>query len=84
MLDGEGSAVADESDRYVPIDCGVHDQLLERATLGQRTEIVYHADNGQVVSVRDVIEDVFSRRGAEYLRFQGGLEIRLDKIIEIG
>ena len=82
------------SDRYEPIDCNVHDQLLERATLGQPTEVRYEADDTAGQSVREervahgIIEDVFTREGAEYLRIAGAssapIEIRLDKIVHFG
>lgn len=66
---------------YEPIDCGIHDQLLERATLRIPTEIEYHNDEGETMVVQDVIDDVFSHRGAEYLRLSGGVQIRLDRIV---
>lgn len=72
------------SDRYVPIDCNVHDQLLERATLGRPTTVQYRGGEGQSLVARDVIVDVFSREGAEYMRLGGGREIRLDKIVSFG
>lgn len=71
-------------DAYQPIDCNVHDQLLERATFGRPTEITYRNDQGGLVVCRDVIEDVFSRSGSEYLRLRAGIEIRLDKVIRFG
>lgn len=75
--------MTDYSDRYQPIDCGFHDQLLERATFRRPTTITYRGDQGETVVVEDVIEDVFSRRGAEYIRLRAGREIRLDKIIRM-
>lgn len=76
--------MSQSSDRYVPIDCNVHDQLLERATLRRPTTVEFH-DEGQGRSVvQDVIVDVFSREGAEYMRLGSGKEIRLDKIVSFG
>lgn len=73
--------MTDTEERYEPIDCGVHDELLARATLRQPTEITYLGDGGGTATVTDVIEDVFTRQGAEYLRLGDGVEIRLDKIV---
>lgn len=66
---------------YKPIDCDVHDRLLERATLRRPTEVTYRNDQGSLAVCHDVIEDVFSRRGAEYVRLRSGVEVRLDKLI---
>ena len=65
---------------YKPIDCSSHDELLELATFGQVTEIAYQDEHGEEHAVRDRIADVFTRDGAEYLRTEGGLEIRLDRL----
>lgn len=69
-------------DRYEPIDCGAHDQLLEWATLRQPVAITYETDGGEEAVASDVIEDVFTRNGAEFLRLRDGREIRLDKITD--
>lgn len=73
-----------EAQDYEPIDCTIHDQLIERAAFRLPTEVKYHDENGELVVARDMIEDVFSRRGAEYLRLSSGTEIRLDKIVDFG
>lgn len=69
-------------DRYEPIDCGVHDQFLEWATLRQPVAITYESNNGDTSVANDVIKDVYTKDGAEYLRLADGLEIRLDKITD--
>ncbi|HLS90308.1 MAG TPA: hypothetical protein VK101_03580 [Limnochordia bacterium] len=68
---------------YQPIDCGVHDELLARATLARPTELVYVDEKGVEQRVHDRIVDVFARDRAEYLRLASGLEIRLDKLVAI-
>lgn len=72
-----------EYDPYRPIDCSLHDQLLARATLRTPTSITYRSNGGDPLTARGVIEDVFTRGGAEFLRLKGGIEIRLDKIASI-
>lgn len=71
------------ADAYRPIDCGVHDELLARATLGRPAELVYVGEDGVRHSVKDRIVDVFARDRAEYLRLASGLEIRLDKLVSL-
>lgn len=71
-------------DRYQPIDCGFHDQILEKATLRVPTQITYLDDEADIQTVKDVIEDVYTREGAEYMRLRSGLTIRLDKIRDLG
>lgn len=66
---------------YRPIDCGVHDELLARATLGRPAEIVYIDEDSVQRTVRDRIVDVFARERAEYMKLASGLEIRLDKMV---
>lgn len=74
----------DAGDRYVPVDCGFHDELEERAALRRPTVITYRDPAGDTAEVSGVIEDVFSRGGAEYLRLHGGTEIQLDRILRVG
>lgn len=75
--------MATRSDTYRPIDCGVHDELLARATLGRPAELVYVDQNGARRTVTDRIVDVFARNRAEYLKLACGLEIRLDKLVAL-
>lgn len=70
-------------DRYEPIDCGFHDQLEERATLKLPTEITYRNDREEKVVIQDVIDDVYSSEGAEYVRLKSGSIVRLDHIIQV-
>lgn len=72
------------SDPYQPIDCTVHDQLIERAAFRLPTRMMYRDAHGELVVARDLIEDVFAREGAEYVRLASGTEIRLDKIVDFG
>ncbi|MEM8907666.1 MAG: hypothetical protein AAGD05_07450 [Bacteroidota bacterium] len=71
-----------ETPVYVPINCSFHDVLLDRATLAQVCELVFHWER-QTRTERAIITDVFSREGAEYLQLNNGLEIRLDYLISV-
>lgn len=71
------------TDPYRPIDCGLHDRLLDWATRGVRIDIRYRAASGQEASIRDVLLDVWTEAGAEYLRTSGGVVIRLDALLEV-
>lgn len=67
---------------YVPIDCGFHDELLSRATLGQRSKIVYREDETEHTT-NDYIEDVYTRGEEEFARLRSGLVLRLDQIVRV-
>ncbi|HET7273996.1 MAG TPA: hypothetical protein VFI91_02385 [Longimicrobiaceae bacterium] len=69
--------------QYTPISCDAHDELLARATLKRETDLTYANEQGESVRVRGVIVDVYSRDGAEYLRTDNGLTIRLDQLQEL-
>lgn len=67
---------------YVPINCGFHDELLDRAVRKRPVRIVYREESEET-SVTDVIEDVYSEGEAEYLRLRGGTVIRLDRLVSV-
>ncbi len=67
---------------YLPIDCGLHDELQLRVLRKRPVDVVYdHGDGSQRVS--SVLVDVYSRDGAEYLRLEDGTDIRLDHLREV-
>lgn len=68
---------------YTPISCQAHDRLLALATLGRECEIEIGTEEGHAERLRGVIEDVYTRDAAEYLRFRGGRTIRLDQLRSI-
>lgn len=72
-----------ETTDYVPIDCSLHDRLEAVATLRRAAVIVYEDDAGAAAETRARIDDVFARAGAEYLRTEGGLELRLDRVLSV-
>ena len=68
---------------YVPIDCSDHDRLESLATLRQIARISYRRDDGGTAEVEDLIEDLYARDGVEYLRTAGGVEMRLDALVNV-
>jgi Rho-binding antiterminator len=72
-----------DSAGYHPIDCGLHDRLEALATLRRRVRIEYRAEPDAVESIDDRIADIVTRDGAEYLRTETGLEIRLDALVRV-
>jgi Rho-binding antiterminator len=68
---------------YEPIDCSDHDRLESLATLRQQARISWRTEDGSVRTVEDLIEDVYARDGAEYLRTVGGEVVRLDALVSV-
>jgi len=65
---------------YTPIECSLHDQLESLATLGRACRVVYRDDSGEERETEGRLVDVFARGGAEYVRLDSGVEIRLDRL----
>lgn len=65
---------------YRPISCAVHDEMLALATMRRECELAVISADGSWQRVRGIIEDVYSRNGAEYLQLRGGETYRLDRI----
>jgi len=70
-------------DDYKPVNCDFYDELEALATLKKESEIVFRADNEAKSVIRGRILDLYTRDRVEYMKLNNGLEIRLDKIIEI-
>ena len=70
-------AVKEEA--YTPIDCNLYDRYEAAATL-KRT-VVLTLDSG--TTVQGIITDLFVRDRIEWLRLNGGEEIRLDGIVRM-
>ena len=65
---------------YAAINCSDHDRLLACATLRQKVHLTLMLPDGETQVFSGVIEDVYSRKGCEYLRLRDGPTIRLDAI----
>jgi Rho-binding antiterminator len=70
-------------EEYQPVDCGLHDRLEAFATTGQPCRIAYRDEDGGRREAQDRIADVFAEDGAEYVRTEGGEQIRLDRIEQV-
>lgn len=73
-------------DDYRPIACIEHEKLEFAVLKRQMLELVYLGPDKQPVTVRAMPQDVYTRDGAEWLRFTTGpvaaVEvIRLDAIV---
>ena len=69
-------------DRYEPVSCDYHDQL--EAAAMHHSDVSLRLDDGR--TQRGKVEDVYTARGAEFIRFatdDGSEEIRLDHIISM-
>ena len=69
----------DES-TYRPIACALHDELEAAATRRAPVALAYTSEEGEEREARGRIVDLGARNGAEYLRLDTGLELRLDRI----
>jgi Rho-binding antiterminator len=68
---------------YIPINCNFYDELEALATMKRTCRIVFRHENGAVSAVQAVILDLFIINKVEYMKLDSGLEIRLDKLIEV-
>ncbi len=69
---------------YLPITCSSHDMLLDIATRRVVCAIVYTDESGAERHLHDRIADVYTLKGAEYLRLAGNTVIRLDRLVSVG
>lgn len=66
---------------YKSIGCSYYDTLEAYAVKRTVCDVVYREEEEKRVSGR--IADVFAKEGAEYLRMDNGLVIRLDHLVSI-
>ncbi len=69
-------------DTYKTISCQFYDELESLAVKKIKSQITY-MDNEHEKSVEDIIIDFRTKNKEEFLILKNGLQIRLDKIIEI-
>jgi Rho-binding antiterminator len=67
---------------YKPIDCNFYDELEALAVKRKTCDIIFMNEGGKA-NIRTAIEDIFTRDHAEYLKTSSGLEIRLDRLIQV-
>lgn len=74
---------------YIPIACGLHDELQLRSMRRSVTVVRHTAEDGaHALTVRARILDVYARGGAEYLVLEqvsdgARSEIRLDRLLDV-
>lgn len=61
----------------------IHEFLREHLFSSRILEIVYRDDAGQVQIVHDVIRDLFSRAGQEFVLIGRGQMLRLDHVVMV-
>ncbi|EMP56119.1 hypothetical protein MSNKSG1_09608 [Marinobacter santoriniensis NKSG1] len=61
----------------------IQDTLQEYRTTGRMAEIIYRDGAGQVCIAHDVIRDVFSRAGSDFVMLGRGAMLELDHIMTI-
>lgn len=71
------------SDPYHPIDCGLHDELQLRVLRRRAVELAWRDSRGTTMRREAVLQDVFSRDAAEYVRLDDGTEVRLDRLVTV-
>lgn len=71
------------SNAYHPVRCEIHSLLREYLTSSRLVEIVYRDDAGQVQTTHDVIRDLFSRAGQEFVFLGRGHMVRLDHVLTL-
>ncbi|MDL0432175.1 hypothetical protein QPM17_13590 [Marinobacter sp. TBZ242] len=63
--------------------CRVQGMLREYLGSGKLTEVVYRDSAGQIFMVHDVIRDLFSRAGQDFLLLGRGTMLSFDHVITI-
>ncbi len=71
-----------KTEKYQNISCSYYDQLEAYATKRTHCAVVYRVDEQEKTS-EGIIVDLFAKDGAEYLKLNNGIVIRLDQLISI-
>ena len=69
-------------ENYKPVSCDFYDELEALATMKKTCDITFFNEGGKA-KIRASIADLYTREKVEYLKTSAGLEIRLDKLIEV-
>ena len=64
---------------YIPVACSFIDDVEIMATRGKEVEIEIHSTSKSTI-FKGKIKTWFTRESIEYLQFQGGVYVRMDKI----
>lgn len=69
------------TNHYQPVGCAIQSALREYLTSGQLVELVYRDESGQVQTVHDVVRELFTRAGEDFMLSGRGKLIRLDHLL---
>ena len=72
----------DRTIAYEPVSCDIVDQIEILATRKKISSVVLGNDKEQYL-LTGIIKTWFTKEKVEYLLFSSGIQVRLDKIIEI-
>lgn len=65
------------------VSCEIQNLLREYATSSRLAEIVYRDGAGQIQTCHDVIRDLFSRAGQDFICLGRGQMLRLDHVLTL-
>jgi Rho-binding antiterminator len=69
-------------ENYKPVSCDFYDELEALATMKKSCDIIF-INNESRSKIRASIADLYTRDKVEYMKTSSGLEIRLDKLVEV-
>lgn len=69
------------TNHYQPVGCAVQSVLRNFQQSGQLIELVYRDEAGQIQTVHEVVRDLFSRAGEDFMLTGRGKLVRLDHLI---
>ena len=68
---------------YTPISCEFHDLLESLATTHKRVHVVSRNEAGEIEQRDAAIADLLARDGEEFIVFDSGQSLRLDRLLEV-
>lgn len=69
---------------YKPVQCSLHDIIEDRIVRSVQCIVLYRSESDEATaSYSGRLTDVFSRDGAEFLQFERGDLVRLDRILKL-
>lgn len=69
------------ANHYQPVGCAIQSALRQYLQSGQLVELVYRDESGQIQTVHDVVRELFTRAGEDFLLSGRGKLIRLDHLL---
>lgn len=69
------------TNHYQPVGCAIQRILSGYQQSGQLIELVYRDEAGQVQTIHEVVRDLFSRAGEDFMLTGRGKLVRLDHLL---